>query len=106
MKLVSVSIAALTLLSAGAALANEALAEKSGCFQCHSVDKNVIGPAFHDVAARYKNVPGSRAALIETVRNGGKGHWTEISRGVPMPPHWGRLTDTEVRQLVDWVLSR
>ena len=33
----------------------ESLARKSGCFECHGVGKKVIGPAFHAIAAKYKN---------------------------------------------------
>jgi cytochrome c len=43
--------------------------------------------------------------LIETVKNGGKGHWTEVTGGVPMPPFSPRLTDAEITRLVDWILS-
>jgi len=87
------------------ALAPEVLARKSGCLRCHSVDKSIVGPAYHDVAERYKGNARARAALIETVKNGGKGNWPDVSHGVPMPPHSGRLSTTEIERLVDWVLS-
>ncbi|HVI70080.1 MAG TPA: c-type cytochrome [Pyrinomonadaceae bacterium] len=80
-------------------------AKNRGCFECHSVDKKVTGPAYKDVANRYKNDENARAALIETVKNGGKGHWTEVTGGVPMPPFSPRLTDAEITRLVDWILS-
>ena len=87
------------------AAAPEELARNTGCFECHSVDKNLVGPAYRDVAARYKGKAEARAALIETVKKGGKGHWSDISKGVPMPPHQGRLSTAEITRLVDWVLS-
>lgn len=80
-------------------------AKKSGCFECHSVDKKVTGPAYKDVANRYKNDGNARSALIETVKNGGKGHWTSVTGGVPMPPFSPRLSDAEITRLVDWILS-
>jgi cytochrome c551/c552 len=86
--------------------ADEALALTSGCLECHGVDQRIIGPSFHDVAARYKGDAGARNALIEIVKNGGKGNWTAISAGVPMPPYSPSLTDAEIEQLVDWVLGR
>lgn len=89
----------------GQAFAENSLATKSGCFECHSVDKNVIGPSFQNIAQRYKNVDGAREMLIEKVANGGKGNWTEISREVPMPPHAGRLSEAEIASLVDWILG-
>lgn len=106
----SIPVSAWVILSAGQvlpqeALTGEALAQQSGCFDCHSVDKKVTGPPFRDVAAKYRGVDSARSALIEKVANGGKGNWTEISAGVPMPPHSPRLTDAEIQLLVDWVLS-
>ena len=87
-------------------LAPEALARKSDCLQCHSVDKKIVGPAYKDIAARYKGNAGAQAALIKTVMNGGKGNWTDVTDGGSMPPHSARLSDAEVKRLVDWVLSR
>jgi cytochrome c len=103
---ICISAAALTLVGAGHALADEALARKSGCLECHSVDKKVIGPAYRDVAAKYKGDARARSALIEKVKKGGKGNWTEVTGGVLMPPFSPRLSDAEIQRLVDWVLSR
>ena len=97
--------AALMIVSAGQALADEALARKSGCLECHSVEKKLIGPAYHEVAAKYKGDARARTALIEKVKKGGKGNWTEVTGGVLMPPFSPRLSDAEIQRLVDWVLS-
>src|SRR5215213_1712277 len=32
----------------------EALAKKSGCLECHRVDRSETGPAFRSVAAKYR----------------------------------------------------
>lgn len=108
-----IPVVALILLCAGKNLMDEAvadevqtesmLAQKNGCLQCHSLDKKSVGPSFHDIAVKYKGDIQARNALIETVKNGGKGNWTEISRGVPMPP-FSSLSDPEIERLVDWVL--
>ncbi len=103
---ISAIASALVILGVAPTVAEEALAKRSGCFECHGVEQRIIGPAFRDIAAKYKADTSARAALIETVTHGGKGHWTEFSRGVPMPPYSGRLSDTEIQQLVDWVLAR
>jgi len=90
---------------ASQALAPEALAKKSGCFECHSIDKNVVGPSYRAIAERYKDNPDARAALSETIKKGGKGNWTAITHDVPMPPHGKRLSTADITRLVDWVLS-
>jgi cytochrome c551/c552 len=85
---------------------NDALAKKSGCIKCHSsVDnKKAIGPTFNDIAAKYKNNLQATDTLIAIIKNGSKGNWTQISKGVPMPPYSGRLTDAQIGGLVEWML--
>jgi len=93
------------LFGAIASQADEALARKSGCFECHAIDKSVVGPSYREIASKYKNDAGARAALFAKVKHGGKGNWTNITKGVPMPPHQGSLKDAEIQRLVDWVRS-
>jgi cytochrome c len=69
------------------------------------VDEKVTGPAYREVAARYRGEEGAKKALVEKVKLGGKGNWTEVTKGVPMPPHSPRLSDEEIEILVDWVLG-
>jgi cytochrome c len=106
---ISLPAAALMILSAGQALGDEALAKKNGCLECHTVnrttDKKAIGPAFSDIAAKYRSNASARNALIETLKKGGKGNWTDVSKGAPMPPYSPRLSDAEIKRLVDWVLG-
>ncbi len=82
-----------------------ALAQQSGCLACHSIEKKVVGPAWQDVAARYKGNAAARADLIAKVKSGGKGNWTEVTGGVPMPPYSPRVTDENIAALVDFLLS-
>ena len=56
--------------------------EKYGCTACHAVDHKVVGPAFKDVAAKYKG-KDVEAALAEKIKNGGSGVWGQV----PMPPN-------------------
>jgi len=81
------------------------LAKKSGCLACHAVDKKVIGPAFKDVAQKYKGDAGAKANLVEKVKKGGKGNWTEVTGGVAMPPYSPRVADQDIEALVDYVLG-
>ena len=88
------------LASAGNALASEALAKKYNCLACHAVDKKLIGPAYKDVAAKYKGDAGAEAKLVAKVKNGGTGTWGQI----PMPPN-SAVPDADIKTLVKWVLS-
>jgi cytochrome c len=46
------------------------LAQSSGCFKCHAVDKKKDGPALRDVAAKYKGVADAETKLIYHVTSG------------------------------------
>lgn len=82
-----------------------ALAKKSGCLVCHAMDKKLVGPSWIDVAARYKGDPKAKATLIEKVKKGGKGNWTKVTGGVPMPPNSPKVSDADIEKLVSFVLS-
>jgi cytochrome c len=76
------------------------LAKQNACMGCHAVDRKVVGPAFKDVAAKYRGDPDAVAKLTRKVRDGGAGVWGQL----PMPPH-PRLSTEDTRLLVEWVLS-
>jgi len=101
----------LTLLAAGvlaaggahAALDNKAaeeLMKKDGCAACHAVDKKVVGPAYQDVAAKYKGDAKAEAMLVDKVKKGGVGVWGQI----PMPPN-AQVAEADVKNLVAWILT-
>ena len=85
---------------AGQAMADEALAKAKNCMACHAVDKKLVGPAYKDVAAKYKGDAGAVDKLASKVKAGGKGVWGEI----PMPPN--NVTPDEAKKLVTWILSQ
>ncbi len=85
---------------ASAADAAEALAQKSGCLACHSVDKKVVGPSYKDVAAKYKGDKSAEAKLVAKVKAGGSGVWGAI----PMPAN-AQISDDDIKTLVKWVLK-
>jgi cytochrome c len=91
------------LMSATAAFADAGadLAKAKNCLACHAVDKKVVGPAYKDVAAKYKGDKSAEAKLIEKVQKGGVGAWGQI----PMPPN-PQVNPAEAKTLVAWVLSQ
>src|SRR3569832_1928646 len=101
----SISAAAVLALAAAQANAEEGLdlTKKSGCLACHSVEKKVVGPARQDETNKNKDDTGAKARLVEKVKKGGKGNWTEVTGGVPMPPYSPRVADADIEKLVDFV---
>jgi cytochrome c len=100
MKVIYLAIAAVGVALTGPAQADEALAKAKNCYACHQVDKKVVGPAYKDVAAKYKSDPLAPARLALKIKTGGKGVWGEM----PMPPN--AVTEDEAKRLAAWVLSR
>jgi cytochrome c len=101
MKFVLSIIAAVAMLSSGVASANQALAQKSGCLACHSIDKKVLGPGFKDVAAKYKGDKGAEAKLVAKVKAGGSGVWGPM----PMPANSPQVKDEDIKSIVQWILA-
>jgi cytochrome c551/c552 len=79
----------------------EALGFKYGCILCHGVDKKIVGPAFKDIAAKYRADPTAVAKITEQVHKGGSGKW-----GPALMPPFPMVTDDEIKTLSDWILSQ
>lgn len=76
-------------------------AKKAGCLSCHAVDRKIVGPAYKDVAAKYKGDVNAEAKLIKKVKGGGSGVWGKVR----MPANLSKMTDEEYKTTVDWILS-
>jgi cytochrome c len=76
------------------------LAKRKACLSCHGVDNRIVGPAFRDVAKRYKGQDGVESKLVEKLRRGGSGSWGAL----PMPPN-PDLAAADATTLVRWVLG-
>lgn len=99
-KLVITAAATALLAMSGVASADQALAQKNACMSCHGVDKKIVGPAFKEIAAKYKGDASAQAKLVEKVKTGGKGVWGQV----PMPPS-PQVKPEDANKIVAWVLS-
>ncbi len=78
------------------------LLKKGGCIACHAVDKKKVGPSYQDISLKHKG-ENAGPAVEKTVRTGSKGAYG----AVPMPPiSQAKLTDGELHEVVEWVLSK
>jgi cytochrome c len=106
MKILLSTVAVTAMLLAGQVnAANDdaakALAQKSGCLACHSIDKKVLGPSYKDVAAKYKGDKTAEAKMIAKVKAGGSGVWGPM----PMPANSPQVKDDDIKTIVQWILS-
>ncbi|MBT9519997.1 MAG: c-type cytochrome [Dechloromonas sp.] len=80
----------------------EAIVKKARCVACHAVDQKRVGPAYKDVAAKYKGDTGVSAKLFDKVREGGGGNWGDT----PMIPHPSSvISDFELKAAIEWILD-
>jgi cytochrome c len=95
--------AAVTALAEGASSGEsrgEYLVKANDCISCHAVDRKVVGPAYRDVANKYREQPNAMEKLSQKIGQGGSGDWGQV----PMTPH-PALTTTQLREMVAWILS-
>lgn len=97
----SLTLLALALSVAAPAFADQALATAKNCMACHAVDKKLVGPAYKDVAAKYKGDKTAVDKLAAKVIKGGGGVWGPV----PMPAN-PQVNDAEAKKLVAWVLTQ
>ena len=91
----------------GPALASEKLAREKQCMQCHSTDKDTIGPSFQKIKAIYSRMKNPESKLIEVMRQGSDAHLGPLWGRARMPDGSERPTinDREAKQLARWILS-
>ena len=75
MKAMLMVVAAVGALVAGGANAQSGadVAKAKGCLGCHDIAKKKVGPAFKDVAAKYKGDKTAEGNLMAKIKEG-KGH--------------------------------
>ena len=72
----------------------------SDCFQCHKVAEPFTGPAYQEVAERYRDSTISHDTLAIRIIEGSTGHWGSI----PMTAH-PELNIEDAKKMVHYVLS-
>jgi cytochrome c len=87
------AVVAVGMAAAGTASAQEALAKSSGCMNCHDIATKKIGPAFKDVAAKFKGKADAEATLVAQL-SAAKGHPEVKAKG------------DDLKGIVKWVLSQ
>ena len=95
------AIAAAGALSSGGVFAQDAqvLLKEHKCYVCHADRETATGPAFADVAQKYKGKRAAATDVAAAIRGG-------IQGGAPwhMPPH-PEITEAEARAMAAYILS-
>lgn len=78
----------------------QALAAKHTCLTCHNPDTKLVGPAYRDVAARYRKDPEAVAKLSSQIEKGGSGKWGPVL----MVPLGNKVPPEDRKTLSEWVM--
>jgi len=76
------------------------IATKYGCLGCHNPSMKLVGPAYRDIAAKYKTDPAAAAKIDQQIHKGGSGKWGPII----MPP-FPQVTASEAKILAERILG-
>ena len=100
----------LMVVSSAWAVEMPASAKKNNCTVCHALDKKLIGPAWMEIAKKYKGVTkytyGGKEytleeGLIVKVSKGGAGVWGSM----PMPANVPAVSAADIKELVKFILD-
>lgn len=69
------------------------------CLECHSIEKQVVGPAWKEVAANRKQHKWAHELLAFRVSTGSRGEYGTV--GMPC----NEVQEEDVNIIVDWILS-
>ena len=102
MKYLAIPASLTIALASGASLAADAqqLLKEKNCLTCHQLENKVVGPAYKDVAAKYKARKDAETYLVGKIKGGSTGVWGPV----PMPPN-GTVNDEEAKTLAKFVLT-
>lgn len=101
------TVLASLVATAGLAFAGSALAValpavgQQKCGSCHAVDHRVVGPAFKDVAAKYKGKKDAAALIAKSIKTGGSFGWNFGA----MPPRGLGASDADVDTMAKFIVG-
>lgn len=102
MKTMIIGMAVAGLMVAGSAMAVDMPADgKAKCGSCHAVDKKVLGPAWKDVALKYKGQANAEKTLIANITKGGQFGWKMGS----MPARGLAANDQQIAALAKFIVN-
>lgn len=78
------------------------LARKGNCLACHTIDSKLVGPAWKNVGAKYRDDANAAATIASHIKAGGSFGW---KFGV-MPPRGGStISDADIDSLAKFIAS-
>lgn len=85
------------------AAAAEKLARQEGCLRCHGIERGKDGPAYKEVAAKFKGKAGAEARLLQHLSSGEKAKFPDGHEEEHKIPKTKDMD--QIKNLVQWILS-
>jgi cytochrome c551/c552 len=85
----------------GQPVTGSSLALKHNCLSCHTVSAKLIGPAYKDIAEKYRTDVDAKKKIAEQIHKGGSGKW-----GAVIMPPFPQINEEETKILTEWIMSR
>ena len=76
------------------------LIARSDCKTCHNTYIKTVGPAYLDIAKKYRNTAENAVMLVNKVKNGGAGNWGEAA----MSAH-PDLDEVDIKNMVSYIMD-
>ncbi len=77
------------------------LLKGNACLSCHAVDKKLVGPSFHDIAAKYQGDALAHSKLATSIQKGSVGNWGQV----PMPP-MSNVTPEQAKEIAIFIMQQ
>lgn len=79
-----------------------ALAKANGCLACHKIDAKLVGPAWKEVGAKYKDDAHAARTIAANIRKGGSFGW----KFGFMPARGGsKISDADIDRLAGFIAA-
>lgn len=88
-------------LAANTTVDVQTLLASNACLGCHAIAQKIVGPAYRDVALKYKGDAQAQARLEASIRAGSSGKWGTV----PMPA-FAAFSPQELKALAAFVLRQ
>ncbi|HJV83432.1 c-type cytochrome [Noviherbaspirillum sp.] len=85
------------------AVAAEKLARQEGCLRCHGIERGKDGPAYKDVAAKFRGKADAEARLLHHLSSGEKAKFPDGHEEEHKIPKTKDMD--QIKNLVQWILS-
>ena len=105
-QLISLAVVFAALSFSGPGIAADsappAVMKKSGCANCHSVDKKKVGPSYKETAAKYKGQADAEAKVVTHLTTNPK---VMVDGKEEAHSSLKTTNDADVKAVAQWILS-